>query len=126
MCGAGRECYSAFEPAPGDVAEAARRLTHDFVYVGLTDEWEASVLLFHATLGGQTSSLELLATRSTHSRRFGESLSARARGALARADAADVQLHATATAIFEERLRAHGIARRGGGGLEETGGGGNR
>lgn len=48
---------------PSDVAEAIRRIRHDFAFVGLTDSWNASISLFHAQFGGEILGSELKNTR---------------------------------------------------------------
>eukprot|EP00418_Pyrodinium_bahamense_P009177 CAMPEP_0179110940 /NCGR_PEP_ID=MMETSP0796-20121207/51798_1 /TAXON_ID=73915 /ORGANISM="Pyrodinium bahamense, Strain pbaha01" /LENGTH=126 /DNA_ID=CAMNT_0020809085 /DNA_START=13 /DNA_END=393 /DNA_ORIENTATION=- len=42
-----------------DQAEAIRRLREHFIFVGDTDQWDVSIRLFHATIGGEMKGFEL-------------------------------------------------------------------
>lgn len=51
-------------PATDDEATlAAQRLRQGFVFVGLTDQWDLSVCLFHKLFGGDCASVEFLNSR---------------------------------------------------------------
>jgi len=50
----GVPCAAPFALNASLLAEAARRLRDDFLFVGLTEDFDASVCLFHARLGGTT------------------------------------------------------------------------
>lgn len=56
-------CWNASAP---DVALAVRRLD-DFAFVGLTDEWDLSICLFHAKFGGTCFREELETSNSRNS-----------------------------------------------------------
>lgn len=49
----GVPCAAPFAINASLLDEAARRVRHDFLFVGLTERWEHSVCLFHARLGGR-------------------------------------------------------------------------
>ena len=60
--------------------EAKRRLSKDFLFVGLTEEWDVSICLFHQMLGGHARAVEFLNTRAGKSqpvalRKTGKTLS---------------------------------------------------
>merc|ERR1712151_684040 len=48
---------------PSRVKEAIRNLDKGFAFVGITEEWELSVCLFHAMFGGQCRDREFTNTR---------------------------------------------------------------
>ena len=91
-----------------DVDEAKRRLGQ-LAFVGLTDEWEQSLRLWHATFGGGKPSASEL--ENTHLGRF---RGARYDDALLGGfrDVADAALYAEAKRLFEARLDAFGLSKR--------------
>merc|ERR1712216_549458 len=60
----GHYCAGTHEISQSDQAEAQRRLKEDFAFVGLTDEWHASICLFHQSLGGDARAVEFLNVRT--------------------------------------------------------------
>ena len=46
-----------------DAAEAARRVREGFAFVGLTEEWDLSICLFHKMFGGSCHAFEFADTR---------------------------------------------------------------
>ncbi|CAE7676057.1 unnamed protein product [Symbiodinium necroappetens] len=50
-----------------DAAEAARRVTEGFAFVGITEEWDLSMCLFHKTFGGPCRASDFENTRPTFS-----------------------------------------------------------
>jgi len=48
-------CLNHTAPLDSEVTEAVSRLETDFPFVGLTEEWDLSVCLFHAMFGGVAS-----------------------------------------------------------------------
>mmetsp|Transcript_18462 Transcript_18462/g.34595 ORF Transcript_18462/g.34595 Transcript_18462/m.34595 type:complete len:325 (-) Transcript_18462:17-991(-) len=48
-----------------DAAEAARRVTEGFAFVGITEEWDLSICLFHKTFGGTCRASDFTNTRPT-------------------------------------------------------------
>lgn len=53
---------TAGQPSVALAEEACRRLQR-FAFVGLTDAWEATICLFHASFGGEPHEAELVNTR---------------------------------------------------------------
>ena len=89
-----------------EVLEAKRRLG-TFAFVGMTDQWEMSVCLFHVIFGGDISASDLLNVRPgagkvAHSRYDTSML-----GTFH--DEADEALYAQALQIFERDLRIFGV-----------------
>ena len=60
----GYRCADDVTLTPALAAKAAHRLTHDLAFAGLTEEWDASVCLFHQTLGGHAREIEFLNYRA--------------------------------------------------------------
>eukprot|EP00439_Symbiodinium_sp_Y106_P084658 s1613_g26.t1 len=50
-----------------DAVEAARRVTEGFAFVGITEEWDLSMCLFHKTFGGTCRASDFVNTRPTFS-----------------------------------------------------------
>ena len=59
----GVPCAAPFALNASLLAEATRRVRDDFLFVGLTERFEASVCLFHARLGGSPVPAQFLNTR---------------------------------------------------------------
>ena len=59
----GIPCAAPFPLNASHMAEVRRRLAHDFLFVGLTERFEASVCLFHARLGGMPVAAQFLNSR---------------------------------------------------------------
>lgn len=51
---------SAPHPTHHEVALASERLAHDVAFVGIVEEWDLSVCLFHAMFGGECQRIEIL------------------------------------------------------------------
>jgi len=60
----GYRCADDVPLTPALAAKALRRLHHDLAFVGLTEEWDASVCLFHQMLGGHAREIEFLNYRA--------------------------------------------------------------
>mmetsp|Transcript_10180 Transcript_10180/g.22949 ORF Transcript_10180/g.22949 Transcript_10180/m.22949 type:complete len:363 (-) Transcript_10180:80-1168(-) len=54
----GGPCGSLPLPSPQEAKEAKLRLRDGFVFVGIQEEWEMSICLFHATFGGKCEHAE--------------------------------------------------------------------
>merc|ERR1711920_593411 len=52
-------CQNQTAPFDREVTEAVLRLEDDFAFVGLTEEWNLSICLFHAMFGGVAAKVEL-------------------------------------------------------------------
>ena len=59
----GVPCAAPFALNESLLAEAARRVASDFLFVGLTERWEASICLFHARLGGKALPIQFANSR---------------------------------------------------------------
>lgn len=100
----GREnCLEAPHPSDAEVALAIERLW-GFAFVGLTEEWGASICLFHAMFGGRCHEAEELNTRPTiaSSRTQAESMLGNKSIGV---DPYDGALHEVAKEIFYAGLR---------------------
>lgn len=53
-----KETIGEAPPSPANVALAKQRIREGFAFVGLTDEWDLSVCLFHAKFGSECQALE--------------------------------------------------------------------
>jgi hypothetical protein len=60
----GYRCADDVALTPTLAAKAHHRLAHDLAFVGLTEEWDASVCLFHQMLGGHAREIEFLNYRA--------------------------------------------------------------
>mmetsp|Transcript_50630 Transcript_50630/g.94133 ORF Transcript_50630/g.94133 Transcript_50630/m.94133 type:complete len:371 (+) Transcript_50630:270-1382(+) len=60
----GFRCADDVELTPLMHARAKYRIAHDFAFVGLTEEWDASICLFHQMLGGHAREIEFLNYRA--------------------------------------------------------------
>ena len=130
-------CLETEPPTEREIQLAATRLSDQFAFVGLTEEWDASVCLFHAVLGARTAPLRAEFRNFGHSRnRAKRSLTARNGACRLRAaggrcydellgggrynesvldgfvDAADEAVYAEAVAVFRRQLDAFPHARR--------------
>jgi len=61
----GLRCNNDYNTTRDDLYEAKRRLTDSFAFIGLTDDWELSICLFHAEFGGDARNGEFHNTRNT-------------------------------------------------------------
>ena len=52
-----------------DAAEAARRVHDGFAFVGITEEWDLSICLFHKMFGGACDAVEFEDTRPSYDRK---------------------------------------------------------
>lgn len=59
----GSPCVNSSLPTAAESELAVQRLRSGFAFVGLTEEWNLSMCLFHARFGGECTALELLNTR---------------------------------------------------------------
>ena len=60
----GYRCADMVKVTPQMEAKAAARLRGDFAFVGLTEEWDASICLFHQMLGRPAREIEFLNYRA--------------------------------------------------------------
>eukprot|EP00051_Salpingoeca_urceolata_P007043 m.93415 g.93415 ORF g.93415 m.93415 type:complete len:402 (-) comp15092_c0_seq1:172-1377(-) len=60
----GEYCARVEPISPSMLVEAVRRVTSSFAFVGLVEEWDASVCLFHAMNGGEPGVVEYQNSRS--------------------------------------------------------------
>jgi len=61
----GKTCASSYRLRPRDLVEAKRIVRDEFLFVGLTDQFDRSVCLFHAMLGGTVQTNEFVNMRRT-------------------------------------------------------------
>mmetsp|Transcript_4465 Transcript_4465/g.10411 ORF Transcript_4465/g.10411 Transcript_4465/m.10411 type:complete len:339 (+) Transcript_4465:55-1071(+) len=54
------------ERTPAMAEEAIRRVRHGFAFVGITEEWDLSICLFHAMFGSQCRATDFQDTRSAY------------------------------------------------------------
>ena len=92
-----------------DAAEAARRVREGFSFVGITEEWELSVCLFHRMFGGACHAAEFVDTRpsfagKTAHRDYDPS------ELLDWHDDVDAVVYATALDIFRARLLSFNVS----------------
>merc|ERR1719245_3013107 len=102
-------CYSTKPPSTKDVATAKRMLHDDMAFVGLTDEWDLSVCLFHAMFGGICHPEEFQSMRKGPSRpSSGLYNTSELQGVR---DPFDGPLYEEAALIFKTQLDRHGVTR---------------
>lgn len=95
---------------PGEVQEAVRRLWDGFDFVGLTDQWNLSICLFHTMYGGPCRDSDFIDNRlGLHHGRQQEEYNASAElGSFV--DDADTHLYSTGTTIFTNHLHRYGVS----------------
>ena len=59
----GRPCNDPADLAPSDISAAANRVRKGFAFIGIVEEWDLSVCLFHRLLGKMPLSVENTAVR---------------------------------------------------------------
>lgn len=94
-------------PSEREVNEALIRLRNGFAFVGLTDEWDLSMCLFHAKFGGECQAAEFTNSRP------GEMSSDSGYDTSALngfTDQSDNKLFSLAKTIFEEDLETFGVS----------------
>lgn len=100
-----QESYCAFDgdpPSPKEVETAISRL-YKFAFIGLAEEWDASICLFHAQFGGRChdfESAEVLADAPPASAPNASGVPV---------DKYDGELYAAAQEIFQSRLQEYDI-----------------
>lgn len=101
-------CSEVGLPTDRELKMAKYRLEHDFGFVGLTEEWDLSVCLFHAKFGGACHDYELTDVNPGHHRSNTSELydTAMLEGHV---DAYDGQLYAMAEEIFSEDTTQLGV-----------------
>ena len=67
----GKTCSSVYSLSAADLEEAKRIVENEFLFVGLTDEYDRSICLFHAMLGGVVRPNEFLNSRRSDRLRGG-------------------------------------------------------
>jgi len=65
----GGPCGSSRPPSREELEEAKRRLREGFVFVGIVEEWDLSMCLFHRIFGGACHAAELIDSRRMPARR---------------------------------------------------------
>lgn len=104
-------CVNAIPPTLPEMALAIQRLRSGFVFVGITEQWDMSICLFHAKYGGQCQAYEMVNTRpgrylSTDHPSYYDTEEL---GGFT--DVFDRQLYMEAVAMFEEDVERYGISR---------------
>lgn len=103
-------CVRMYEPPPTEeeLARAVRRLQNGFAFVGLTEDWDSSVCLFHAMFGGACKEKEFLNTRPGENRTTPEPYDTSELEGFA--DVYDGELYAEAERIFRMNLLRYDVA----------------
>jgi len=103
----GGPCGDPAPPTGEELELAKRRLREDFPFVGIQEEWELSICLFHATFGGNCHAVEFLNSRHPHQHSATPYDLAPLRGFQ---DAYDGELYAEAKAIMRERMIQYNVS----------------
>lgn len=90
-----------------DVPKAIERLEQGFAFVGLQEEWELSICLFHAKFGGPCLSVDFEDTRPSHGGKASLYDTSILNGWV---DELDRPVYAKAKEIFERDLQKFGIS----------------
>ena len=101
-----QESYCAFDgdpPSTKEVETAISRL-YKFAFIGLAEEWDASICLFHAQFGGRCHDFE-----SAEVLEDAPPASAMPNASSVPVDKYDGELYAAAQEIFQSRLEEYGI-----------------
>ena len=56
-------CVNESPPTLVEMAQALHRLRTGFIFIGITEQWDLSICLFHAKYGGKCNAYETLNTR---------------------------------------------------------------
>lgn len=104
-------CVNAQPPTLPEMALAIQRLRSGFIFVGITEQWDMSICLFHAKYGGQCNAYEMVNTRpgrylSTDHPSYYDTEEL---GGFT--DVFDRQLYMEAMAMFEEDIERFGLTR---------------
>lgn len=104
-------CVNAKPPTLPEMALAIQRLRSGFVFVGITEQWDMSICLFHAKFGGKCHAYEKVNTRpgrylSTDHPSYYDTEEL---GGFT--DVFDRQLYMEAVAMFEEDVELYGLTR---------------
>ena len=107
----GRPCGGAARLTAADAAEAVRRVTEDFLFVGSQDHFRASVALAHAMLApglppDYAKQVETTSARHGYTRADRDAAVANLTGYV---DACDEALYAAGLALFEARCARYGV-----------------
>jgi len=96
-------------PSEEEVDVAVQHLRDGFAFVGLTEEWDLSICLFHAKFGGSCSDAEFDNMRLGSGRPHDEAVydTSELRGWV---DVADRRLYSEAQKIFEQDLARFGVS----------------
>lgn len=103
----GGPCGSSPEPSASELAEAKKRLRDGFAFVGIQEEWELSMCLFHATYGGPCYGSEFVDTRHQIIPKFDYNDEFWLKGWK---DPYDDELYEEAQKLFWERFNAKGLS----------------
>jgi hypothetical protein len=110
----GFSCSEQTKPAAEEVKLAQQRLREGFSFIGLTEEWDLTVCLFHAKFGGQCTVHEFANRRPTIWRP-GQKDANGTKWAIAELngyqDPWDEALYATAKGLFQADLSRYGVSR---------------
>ena len=100
----GKPCNDELELQANDTVTAIERLRRGFGFVGLVEEWDLSVCLFHRTFGMRPLPQEFTAVRVNR----GAAILRQRKPALVAGirDEFDEALYSAAAAIFRKRVRA--------------------
>eukprot|EP00438_Fugacium_kawagutii_P032691 Skav221352 [mRNA] locus=scaffold1845:222188:222670:+ [translate_table: standard] len=91
-----------------DVPLALKRLQEGFAFVGLTEEWELSVCLFHAKFGGPCQAIEFVNTRPTQRPNNSKSYDTSILNGWV--DEIDAPVYAEAKRLFHDDLARYGVS----------------
>mmetsp|Transcript_16189 Transcript_16189/g.47235 ORF Transcript_16189/g.47235 Transcript_16189/m.47235 type:complete len:329 (+) Transcript_16189:64-1050(+) len=104
----GKHCFGGEKEhyKKGDNVTALRRLHEEFAFVGLTEEWDLSVCLFHAMFGGSCHRREFLNVRPGEYHKPGQLYDTRGIG-----DWQDRRLYKAGTEIFWKSVAKYNVSR---------------
>jgi len=97
----GRNCCEKCPITQADVEAAKERLSKDFAFVGIQEQWTLSVQAFHASFGGRLYREELMSNRNGRT----DGLKKQASASLSKYfnDSVDTELYAHARNLFVDR-----------------------
>jgi len=104
-------CGNPESVTAAEVSIAKTRLREGFIFVGLTEEWDLSVCLLHAMMGGDCVATDFLDTHPTFNKTADDGYNTSE--LMGFTDEADGALYKDAVAMFEQQTKHYSVSQEG-------------